>query len=107
MIEIIKVAALAISVVYLISILKSAGSQLHIVLIMTFSVLVIYILSGRISGIIAQLTRMQAIVNYGQDYIALLIKIIGITYVTQFASDLCKDSGYNALRKKMQIRRTF
>ncbi len=67
MIEIIKVAALAISVVYLISILKSAGSQLHIVLIMTFSVLVIYILSGRISGIIAQLTRMQAIVNYGQD----------------------------------------
>ena len=33
---------------------------------------------------------MQAIVNYGQDYIALLIKIIGITYVTQFASDLCK-----------------
>lgn len=103
MIEIIKVAALAISVVYLISILKSAGSQLHIVLIMTFSVLVIYILSGRISGIIAQLTRMQAIVNYGQDYIALLIKIIGITYVTQFASDLCKDSGYNALAGQIEL----
>ncbi len=103
MIEIIKIAALAISVVYLISILKSAGSQLHIVLIMTFSVLVIYILSGRISGIIAQLTRMQAIVNYGQDYIALLIKIIGITYVTQFASDLCKDSGYNALAGQIEL----
>lgn len=103
MIEIIKIAALAISVVYLISILKSAGSQLHIVLIMTFSILVVYLLSGRISGIIAQLTRMQAIVHYGQDYIALLIKIVGITYVTQFASDLCKDSGYNALAGQIEL----
>jgi len=103
LIEIIKVAALAVCVVFLISLLKNAGSQLHIVLILAFSVFIVYLLSGRISGIIAQLTKMQAVINYGQDYIALLIKIVGITYVTQFASDLCKDNGYNALAGQIEL----
>ena len=36
-------------------------------------------------------------------YVSLLLKIIGITYVCDFASNLCKDSGYSALSNHIEL----
>lgn len=36
-------------------------------------------------------------------YIQTLMKIIGITYIAEFASDLCKDAGYQTIAGQIQI----
>ena len=36
-------------------------------------------------------------------YLEILIKIIGITYITEFSADLCKDAGYSALASQIAI----
>ena len=36
-------------------------------------------------------------------YIRTLIKIVGITYIAEFASDLCKDAGYQAVAGQIQM----
>ena len=33
----------------------------------------------------------------------LVVKVIGISYITQTASDICRDCGENALASKMEI----
>ena len=40
---------------------------------------------------------------FGVGYIQTLLKIIGITYIAEFASDLCKDAGYQTVAGQIQI----
>ena len=36
-------------------------------------------------------------------YFKILLKIIGITYIAEFASDLCKDAGYATIAGQIQM----
>ena len=52
---------------------------------------------------------VDLIKNYGTDsgidsaYINIIVKALGISLVTQFSSDLCKDAGENALASKTEF----
>ncbi|MBQ9832365.1 MAG: hypothetical protein IJO48_01390 [Clostridia bacterium] len=47
----------------------------------------------------------QAASKYGieQDYVKLILKIIGLSYLARFASDICNDSGETALGNKVEL----
>ena len=36
-------------------------------------------------------------------YLDTILKMLGITYITQFASDLCRDAGYSAISSQMEL----
>lgn len=36
-------------------------------------------------------------------YIEIILKIIGISYVAEFASDVCKDCGYSSMANQIQV----
>ena len=36
-------------------------------------------------------------------YVAVLLKMIGITYVAEFSSNLCKDAGYQAAAGQIEM----
>ena len=38
-----------------------------------------------------------------QEYIKLIIKVIGISYVTEISSNICKENGFAALASAMEI----
>ncbi len=65
----------------------------------------LFLLSGVIPKIIYIVTNIQKIVyegNFPTEYIAPVMKIIGISYVSQFASDICKDAGEGALSNHVE-----
>lgn len=41
--------------------------------------------------------------NTHSNYIITLIKIIGIAYICEFASQICIDAGENAIAKKIEL----
>ncbi len=64
------------------------------------------ILLSVIGTIIKPLQEIRAILdNVGIDieYFYLLLKALGICYITQFIADLCKDSGQSALENKVYL----
>ena len=36
-------------------------------------------------------------------YIGLVVKMVGITYVSEFAANLCRDSGYSAIAGQIEM----
>lgn len=54
----------------------------------------------RIKTVIQEFNNML-----GQDlqYIAIIIKIIGITYVCEFCGSICKDAGYGAIGNQIEV----
>ena len=99
--SVLKIASTAVCAVFFAMILKNAGSQLYVT--MAVSVLIIIAVAGKISGIISQITKLSSYLSNAGQYMALMIKIIGITYVVQFTSDLCRDSGYSALAGQVEV----
>lgn len=101
--SVLKIASTAVCAVFFAMILKNAGSQLYVLVTMAVSVLIIIAVAGKISGIISQITKLSSYLSNAGQYMALMIKIIGITYVVQFTSDLCCDSGYSALAGQVEV----
>ena len=42
-------------------------------------------------------------VGINQEYIKLIVKVIGISYVTEISSNICKENGFAALASAMEI----
>lgn len=41
--------------------------------------------------------------SVSNEYISVLVKIVGISYICEFAADICKDSGFGTISNQIQI----
>lgn len=64
--------------------------------------LFIFILS-RMNTVILAVNQIRSYIHFENAYIDILIKIVGISYLTQFSADLCRDCGYHSLANQLQI----
>ena len=39
----------------------------------------------------------------GQSYLTLLFKVVGITWISELVSGICKDSGYSAVASQVEL----
>ncbi|HBN85849.1 MAG TPA: stage III sporulation protein AD [Clostridiales bacterium] len=49
------------------------------------------------------LNRYLTIDGFNSDYIKILLKILGIAYVTQFGAEICKDAGSVSVASKIEL----
>lgn len=47
--------------------------------------------------------QISSYMNLETVYITILLKILGITYVAEFASGICKDAGYQTIASQIEI----
>ena len=65
-------------------------------------VILFYILT-KLTAIVDVITRLQSYISIDWEYMEILLKIVGISYITQFSSDMCKECGYGAIGNQIQI----
>ena len=97
------VGVLGIIIVILALQLKNIKSEYSVV-IMIVVLVIIFIYS--FSGIIKVVEIFKKIINdtgINDEQIIILLKIMGISYIAEFVSDIAKDSGYSALSNQIQI----
>ena len=83
--------------------LKSLKSEYAVYLCLGISLLIFAGVADRLQVIIDGLMEIQNCLPLEVGYIQTLLKIIGITYIAEFASDLCKDAGYQTVAGQIQI----
>ena len=49
------------------------------------------------------LNQISELTNVSKEYIKILLKITGITFICEITSDICKDCGYVAISNQVQI----
>lgn len=99
----IKVAVISIIAVLMAIIFKKGKEEysLYISIAACFIILILGI--GKLETILDTIDRLQGYIKINRAYTNILIKIIGITYVTEFAAALCKDSGYQAIGDQVEL----
>ncbi len=64
--------------------------------------LLVYIVT-QVSGVLDSLRALAERYGISMAYIGILVRIIGIAYLAQFAGEICKDAGESAMASKVEL----
>ncbi len=57
----------------------------------------------KLQTVLDALRRVQDFIQISPLYLATLLKMTGISYVAEFSSGICRDAGYGAIGKQIEI----
>lgn len=97
-----KIAAVGIVSILLAIIFKKTREELSLYISIAACIFIFWGL-GKLEVILDAIKQIQKYININQSYVGILIKIIGITYLTEFSASLCKDSGYHAIGEQIEL----
>ncbi len=101
--EIIKIIGIALISLIIIIMLKQYRPEYAIFISLMTGVLILLIVMDRLTGIINLIQSIQSKFSINTQFIALLIKITGIAFLSEFAVSICKDSGEAAIANKIEL----
>ena len=101
--DIIKIAVLGIVGALIGIMLKGQKKEYELFVTLGVSLCIFYFIMSKLHLVISVINRMQDYVTLDTSYIAILIKMIGITYVSEFSANLCKDARYHAVAGQIEM----
>lgn len=101
--NLIAVSFAAVIVVLIAIKIKDMDSGYGVILSMAGCVMVMYFVVSRFRQITDYIDRITAYISVNITYIDVILKMIGLAYVCQFSSDLCRDAGYNAIASQVEM----
>ncbi|NBH12610.1 stage III sporulation protein AD [Lachnospiraceae bacterium] len=101
--DIVKIAILGIVGALLGIMLKGQKKEYELFVTLGVSLCIFYFLMSKLQLVVSVINRMQDYVELDTSYIEILIKMIGITYVSEFSANLCKDAGYQSVAGQIEM----
>ena len=101
--EIIKIIGIALIALIIIIMLKQYRPEYAIFISILTGILILFLVMDRLTGIINLIEWVQNKFSINTQFIALLIKITGIAFLSEFAVSICKDSGEAAIASKIEL----
>ncbi len=92
------IAAAALSVV-----LRQYNKEYGLYISLAASVLIFAVVLGAVPPVLELIQKLSDMIGDNGNYTAVLIKALAVSYITQLASDCCKDSGENAIASKIDF----
>ena len=83
--------------------LRKYHAEYSIIISLAAGILVLAVVLSRISPAITQIQSLLTATKLSSEYGLILFKALGICFLTQFASDSCRDAGENALASKIEL----
>ena len=99
----IKIALIGLFAVVIAVIFRKGKEEYSLYISVAACVLILILGISKLEVILDAIDQLQDYIKLNRSYIGILIKIIGITYVTEIAASLCKDSGYHAVGEQIEL----
>ena len=82
---------------------KSGKSEYGIYTVIAISLVLFYGMKDRLIVIEEAMQTISSLVTINASYIQILLKLIGITYIAEFATGICRDAGYSTIGCQIEI----
>jgi stage III sporulation protein AD len=83
--------------------LKSGKSEYGIYMSVAISILIFACIIDRLELFVNAIAQVNQYIKIDTSYIATMLKMIGITYIAEFSSSVCKDAGYQTIAVQIEI----
>ena len=98
-----KIMVIALVGVIMAMFLRTQRAEYSVFLSICIAVLILFCVLGLFSSAKEQLSSLSVYLSMDNLYYGLLFKMIGIAYLCEFCSGICKDAGYQAIGSQIEI----
>ena len=101
--DIIKIAMIGLAGVMLALMLRQQKSEYALYISLAAAVLILVFSAGRLAAVMETIQKIEAYIRIDSAMVKILVKMIGITYVAEFATGICRDAGFGALGNQIEM----
>ena len=101
--DILKVSVFGITAVLMALILKGCRPEYSYYVSIAVCICIFLLVANKLELIIGYARKMQSFIQLDDAYMAMILKMIGVTYIAEFAADICRDAGYGAIAGQIGV----
>ena len=101
--NLIQICIISVMGVGLILLLKGTKPEFSYLLAMGICILLFGAAVGGFSRVLEQIQGLAAYLGTDGEYLKILVKMIGVTYLCEFCSCICKDAGQSAIAGQVEL----
>lgn len=101
--DILKVGMLGIAGVMLALQFRSNKSEYGMYIGFAICLLIFSFVVFGLSSLFENMSALQRYIGADNTYFRILLKVIGITYICEFCSGICRDAGYSSVSGQIEI----
>lgn len=83
--------------------IKKQSPEFAILISIAASILIIIMILPKVSAVFLVLDTLSKSIDTNEQYISVVLKIVGISYITEFGSQICTDSGESSIASKIEL----
>ena len=83
--------------------MKGGKAEYGIYVSMAAGILLFAFIVGRLGIFVETVEQISSYIDMDAGYLSALLKMIGITYIAEFSSGICKDAGYQTIAGQIEI----
>ena len=83
--------------------LKGGKAEYGIYVGMAVSVILFSFIIDRLGVFVSTVEELVSYIDMDAGYLATMLKMIGITYIAEFSSGICRDAGYQTIAGQIEI----
>ncbi len=99
----VNIAIIGIIITLLATLFKKTREEFSILIGIAGCLLIFSLGIPKLTVVIDAVNKIQEYISINESYIIILIKIIGITFISEISSNICKDCNYNAVASQIEL----
>ncbi len=101
--DIIQIVSIGIMGAILSVMLKKYNAEMSLITALATGTVILIVVIGEIAPIIDVIKRMANISGIGNQYIEIVLKVIAISYISEFGVQICNDAGASSVASKIEL----
>ncbi|HHW27823.1 MAG TPA: stage III sporulation protein AD [Firmicutes bacterium] len=101
--EIVQIAGLGIVASVLLLLLRKERPELAIGLTLVAGLMLFFLILPRLSQVVSAFTSLASESGIGPLYFGIILKVLAVSYIADFAAALCRDAGEELMASRVEM----
>lgn len=101
--DIFKIGIIGIISIILAITIKNQSPQISLLISIVTGIIIFLIILPALQQVIDAIFNIVKKLDISVGYIGVILKIIGIAYISEFCTQICQDAGENAIASKIEL----
>lgn len=101
--NILSISILSVLAVIIIVMLRPKNGEIALMLGIATSIIILFSVISQVTTVLDMVNSIIAVSDISTSYIVILLKVIGISLLTEFAVNTCKDAGSQSLANNISL----
>ena len=103
MVVLLKICAVGMGAVIIIALVKQCKPEMAVGVSVCASVIMLSFIIGSLKEGFGLISEIYGRLSHGKEYLPVILKVLGIAYITEFAVALCSDAGEKGIGGKIEL----